>query len=130
MTVPLSPLLRRRRAGHSHSDSDRDSGAAGPEPLRGAREHQAPAAGVRRGRRRGAVAGAEHAGAERGGAGTGERRAGERGRRRGASPHPPPGVLARPEDALGAEPCSAGRAARLSAAALGTPVLSKGARIG
>lgn len=107
-----SPLRRRRRAGGSGSGS----GAAGPEPLRGATEHQAPAAGVRRGRRRGAVAGAEHAGAERGGAGTGKSRAG------GAGPRPrgwagvrrePPAASAEGVctaggwTALGAERCSA-----------------------
>lgn len=62
-----SPLPCRRRAG---------GGAAGREPLRGAGEHQAAAVGVRRGRRRGAAAGAEHAGAERSGAESGRRREG------------------------------------------------------
>lgn len=102
-----SPLRRRRRAG------DGDSGAAGPEPLRGAREHQALAAGLRRGRRRAAVAAAEHAGAERGGAGTGKPGRGDRGRQRGrrcgASPHPPPGCSHRPGITLCAERCSARR---------------------
>lgn len=68
----VCPLPRRSRAG-----GDSDSGAAGREPLRGAREHQAPAAGLRRRRRRrGAAAGAEYAGAERRGADTGRHRAG------------------------------------------------------
>lgn len=65
-----SPLPRRRRTGGG------DSRAAGRETLRGAGEHQAPAAALRRGRRRGAAAGAEHAGAERRGADAGRHRAG------------------------------------------------------